>query len=32
MTSPDDGQQVFDEYRNLLFAVAYRILGTAADA
>ncbi|MGW0048621.1 RNA polymerase sigma-70 factor [Nocardia cyriacigeorgica] len=32
MTSPGDGQQVFDEYRNLLFAVAYRILGTAADA
>ncbi|MFE3445956.1 RNA polymerase sigma-70 factor [Nocardia sp. NPDC059180] len=32
MTSPDDGQQVFDEHRNLLFAVAYRILGSAADA
>ncbi|MCP2170018.1 RNA polymerase sigma factor SigJ [Goodfellowiella coeruleoviolacea] len=24
--------QVFDEYRNLLFSVAYRILGSAADA
>ncbi|MFI7577845.1 RNA polymerase sigma-70 factor [Micromonospora sp. NPDC049497] len=24
--------QVFDEHRNLLFSVAYRILGTAADA
>lgn len=30
MTAPD--QQVFDEHRNLLFSVAYRILGTAADA
>jgi RNA polymerase sigma-70 factor (TIGR02957 family) len=28
--SPD--QQVFDQHRNLLFAVAYRILGTVADA
>ena len=24
--------QAFDEHRNLLFTVAYRILGTAADA
>ncbi|WP_028934954.1 RNA polymerase sigma-70 factor [Pseudonocardia spinosispora] len=29
MTSPE---QVYAEYRNLLFSVAYRILGTAADA
>ncbi|MYQ43073.1 RNA polymerase sigma-70 factor, ECF subfamily [Streptomyces sp. LamerLS-316] len=26
------GQEAFDRYRNLLFSVAYRILGTAADA
>ncbi|OIJ94556.1 RNA polymerase sigma-70 factor [Streptomyces colonosanans] len=30
--SPDPDQQVFHQHRNLLFAVAYRILGTAADA
>ncbi|GII31853.1 RNA polymerase sigma-70 factor [Planotetraspora mira] len=30
--SPDHDQQVFNEHRNLLFSVAYRILGTAADA
>ncbi|MFC4019908.1 RNA polymerase sigma-70 factor [Micromonospora sp. GCM10011542] len=31
---PDPGpdQQAFNDHRNLLFAVAYRILGTAADA
>ncbi|WP_067840738.1 RNA polymerase sigma-70 factor [Nocardia lijiangensis] len=28
----DRDQETFAEYRNLLFAVAYRILGTAADA
>jgi RNA polymerase sigma-70 factor (ECF subfamily) len=28
----DREQQVFNEHRNLLFSVAYRILGTAADA
>ena len=28
----DPGQQVFVRHRNLLFSVAYRILGTAADA
>ncbi|MGI5162436.1 RNA polymerase sigma-70 factor [Microbispora sp. CA-102843] len=33
MTQPSDlGQQVFVRHRNLLFSVAYRILGTAADA
>jgi RNA polymerase sigma-70 factor (TIGR02957 family) len=33
MTSLDQqAGQVFDEHRNLLFSVAYRILGTAADA
>ncbi|MEV5606106.1 RNA polymerase sigma-70 factor [Streptomyces sp. NPDC052299] len=37
MTSDADrfahpGQQVFLEYRRLLFSVAYRVLGTAADA
>ncbi|MFJ7631577.1 RNA polymerase sigma-70 factor [Streptomyces sp. NPDC097595] len=37
MTDADDrsaqpGQQVFLEYRRLLFSVAYRVLGTAADA
>ncbi|WP_280471591.1 RNA polymerase sigma factor SigJ [Nocardia cyriacigeorgica] len=32
MTASDDAQQLFDEHRNLLFAVAYRILGSAADA
>ncbi|MFJ6849093.1 RNA polymerase sigma-70 factor [Streptomyces sp. NPDC091271] len=31
-TAPDTGQDAFDRYRNLLFSVAYRILGTAADA
>jgi RNA polymerase sigma-70 factor (ECF subfamily) len=30
--SPDLDQQVFHRHRNLLFSVAYRILGTAADA
>ncbi|MCO5993769.1 RNA polymerase sigma-70 factor [Actinoallomurus rhizosphaericola] len=29
---PDLDQQVFHQHRNLLFSVAYRILGTAADA
>ena len=29
---PDLDQQVFNQHRNLLFSVAYRILGTAADA
>ncbi|MFE2875641.1 RNA polymerase sigma-70 factor [Streptomyces roseus] len=29
---PDPDQQVFHRHRNLLFTVAYRILGTAADA
>jgi RNA polymerase sigma-70 factor (ECF subfamily) len=29
---PDRDQQVFNLHRNLLFSVAYRILGTAADA
>ncbi|MEU9013047.1 RNA polymerase sigma-70 factor [Streptomyces sp. NPDC048479] len=29
---PDPGQQVFNDHRNLLFSVAYRILGTAVDA
>ncbi|MFG2005880.1 RNA polymerase sigma-70 factor [Spirillospora sp. NPDC048911] len=28
----DDAAELFKEYRNLLFAVAYRMLGTAADA
>ncbi|WP_307828667.1 RNA polymerase sigma-70 factor [Antrihabitans sp. YC2-6] len=28
----ETGQRVFDEHRNLLFSVAYRILGTATDA
>lgn len=28
----DEATAVFDEHRNLLFAVAYRMLGTAADA
>ncbi|MEV7228113.1 RNA polymerase sigma factor SigJ [Polymorphospora sp. NPDC051019] len=34
MTHPpaNPDQQVFDEHRNLLFSVAYRILGGAADA
>lgn len=34
MTHPyrDLDQRVFNEHRNLLFSVAYRILGTAADA
>jgi RNA polymerase sigma-70 factor, ECF subfamily len=30
--SSDDDQQVFNDHRNLLFSVAYRILGAAADA
>lgn len=30
--STDRDQQVFHEYRTLLFSVAYRVLGTAADA
>jgi RNA polymerase sigma-70 factor (TIGR02957 family) len=30
--SSDRDQRVFNEHRNLLFSVAYRILGTAADA
>jgi RNA polymerase sigma-70 factor (TIGR02957 family) len=30
--SQDRDQQVFNRHRNLLFSVAYRILGTAADA
>lgn len=30
--SPDPHQQVFDQHRNLLFSVAYRIFGTAVDA
>ncbi|GAA2372213.1 RNA polymerase sigma-70 factor [Streptomyces cuspidosporus] len=30
--STDRDQQVFNEYRTLLFSVAYRVLGTAADA
>ncbi|MFE3451889.1 RNA polymerase sigma-70 factor [Nonomuraea sp. NPDC059194] len=29
---PEFDQQMFNEHRNLLFSVAYRILGTAADA
>ncbi|WP_328416115.1 RNA polymerase sigma-70 factor [Micromonospora sp. NBC_00389] len=29
---PDPDQQVFHNHRNLLFSVAYRILGSAADA
>ncbi|MBT2414246.1 RNA polymerase sigma-70 factor [Streptomyces sp. ISL-12] len=29
---PDPDQQVFHRHRNLLFSVAYRVLGTAADA
>ncbi|MFG1841619.1 RNA polymerase sigma-70 factor [Micromonospora sp. NPDC049175] len=29
---PDPDEQVFHRHRNLLFSVAYRILGTAADA
>ncbi|SFP29787.1 RNA polymerase sigma-70 factor, ECF subfamily [Amycolatopsis arida] len=34
MTRPsvDRDQQVFHQHRNLLFSVAYRVLGTAADA
>ena len=32
MTKPEPDQQVFNQHRNLLFSVAYRILGTAADA
>ncbi|MFF9277042.1 RNA polymerase sigma-70 factor [Streptomyces griseosporeus] len=30
--SADPGQQVFQEHRRLLFSVAYRLLGSAADA
>ncbi|MEU5613798.1 RNA polymerase sigma-70 factor [Streptomyces sparsogenes] len=30
--STDRDQQVFNQYRTLLFSVAYRVLGTAADA
>lgn len=30
--SEDRDQQMFHKYRNLLFSVAYRLLGTAADA
>ncbi|MEU8320745.1 RNA polymerase sigma-70 factor [Nonomuraea sp. NPDC048881] len=29
---PEQDQQVFDEHRKLLFSVAYRVLGSAADA
>ncbi|MEU8148623.1 RNA polymerase sigma-70 factor [Nonomuraea sp. NPDC048901] len=34
MTSPygEHDQQVFNQHRNLLFSVAYRVLGTVADA
>jgi RNA polymerase sigma-70 factor (ECF subfamily) len=32
LPSSDRDQQVFNEHRNLLFSVAYRILGAAADA
>ncbi|MFH8763085.1 RNA polymerase sigma-70 factor [Streptomyces althioticus] len=34
MTAPyaDPGQRVFEEHRRLLFSVAYRLLGSAADA
>ncbi|MFA1540687.1 RNA polymerase sigma-70 factor [Actinomadura monticuli] len=31
-TTMDDPFRLFEEHRNLLFAVAYRMLGTAADA
>ncbi|MFI6458740.1 RNA polymerase sigma-70 factor [Streptosporangium amethystogenes] len=30
--SPDRDQQLFNQHRNLLFSVAYRVLGTVADA
>ncbi|NUT51986.1 MAG: sigma-70 family RNA polymerase sigma factor, partial [Saccharothrix sp.] len=30
--TPSAAEQVFHEHRNLLFSVAYRVLGTAADA
>ncbi|MDP9842129.1 RNA polymerase sigma-70 factor [Streptosporangium lutulentum] len=30
--SPERDQQVYDQHRNLLFSVAYRVLGTVADA
>nr|WP_317891418.1 sigma factor [Saccharopolyspora pogona] len=30
--APNLDQQVFHQHRNLLFSVAYRVLGTAADA
>ena len=32
MPGTDDDQRVFDEHRRLLFSVAYRVLGSAADA
>ncbi|WP_250288116.1 RNA polymerase sigma-70 factor [Streptomyces atroolivaceus] len=32
MTGQDADQQLFQQYRSLLFSVAYRLLGTAADA
>lgn len=32
MTATDQSGTVFDDHRNLLFSVAYRVLGTAADA
>ncbi|MFC8226703.1 RNA polymerase sigma-70 factor [Streptomyces sp. NPDC057287] len=32
MTGTDADQQVFQQYRSLLFSVAYRLLGTAVDA
>lgn len=32
LPSPDRDQQVFNQHRNLLFSVAYRVLGTVTDA
>ncbi|QFZ24316.1 RNA polymerase sigma-70 factor [Saccharothrix syringae] len=32
MSAADPAEQVFHQHRNLLFSVAYRVLGTAADA
>jgi RNA polymerase sigma-70 factor (ECF subfamily) len=32
VTQPDSAAEVFQYYRDLLFAVAYRMLGTVADA
>jgi RNA polymerase sigma-70 factor (ECF subfamily) len=32
VTSPDSAAEVFQDHRDLLFAVAYRMLGTVADA